>query len=391
MRSFTRAALAGLALSLAGCPEPTLPAPPPAATSTPATTPAPTRAPTRKEPFSEAELHTLWEATLKVLLTTEPGSLDRKLDVGRLAERAADRGDLSPELLEALQAALAKKPPSLEGLIRNLPQGGQIRLLRCVPGAPARIRLRRSWEGGFDYIDLLVEPFEGDYRVVDLDLWKSEALSLNISATLARGASQGQDQLALIHDARLQASAGEHARALQTLAGLPPATASLPSIWTQRLTSYEALGHDQLEKALVEFAAARPDSSARLLWLIGHQLAHKEYAPALKQIEALDARVGGDPHLWVLRASCQQGLGDSSAAKQSLGKATELLPDDVDVHFEQIDFALATKDWPLVAQTMTRCQERFGIEWPEDLATAPDYESFREFAKSAEYAAWKQR
>jgi tetratricopeptide (TPR) repeat protein len=382
------ATLLGLLACLAGCPQPSQskasPAPPKA-------TPTDSRSTSAGAPLSAEELEALWKATGVALESGQVDVLNRKLDLERFSARAALCGGLSADLQKALHAALSKDPPSLEGLLKNLPPGGSISFLRGVPGDPARIRLRRSWEGGFDYVDLLVERAGDDYRVVDLEQWGTEPLSLNVSSTLARGADLGREQLVRLQEARFQASAGKHAQALETLAGLPATTAALPSVWVQKLASCAALGSESLTKARAEFDRACADTPARLLWSISHDTSRGAYPAALKLIDELDQRVGGDPHLWLWRAICHQGTGDLAQAKQSLVKAAELLPEDVDVQFELIDFALSAQDWALVAQTMTLCEERFGIKWPQDLATAPDYESFRTFAKSKEYAAWRKR
>ncbi len=388
------AALLGSLACLVGCPQPKAPAgaASPARPATPAETPlapAPSDAPST--PLSAAELATFWEQTEAALEGGEQDALNHKLDVKRFAVRAARCGDLSPELHQALEAALSDDPPALEALIKNLPEGGAVSLLRGVPGDPARIRLRRSWEGGFDYVDLLVERAGEDFRVVDLDQWQTEPLSLHVSSTLARGAARGREQLVLLQEARFQASAGKHALALETLAGLPEATAALPSVWIQRLASCAALGSESLSKARAEFERACPDAPARLLWSISQDMSQRAFPAALKSLEELDERVGGDPHLLVWRATCHQGAGDPASAKRCLERASELLPQDVDVHFELIDLALAARDWALVAKTMTLCEERFEIKWPQDLATRRDYESFRDFSDSPEYEAWRKR
>lgn len=394
MRLLLRAALVGSLACLAGCPQPKTPSAPSPAAATPAASPAapaPSSVPPASTPLTEAELASFWEQTEAALQSGQADALNSKLDVKRFATRAARSGALDPQLHQALQAALSDDPPSLEALIKNLPEGGQVSFLRAIPGDPARIRLRRSWEGGFDYVDLLVERAGTDFRVVDLDQWHAEALSLHVSSTLARGAARGREQLVLLQEARFQASAGKHALALETLDGLPEATAALPSVWIQRLASCAALGSESLSKARAEFERACPEAPARLLWAIAQDMSQRDFHAALKSIEELDERVGGDPHLWVWRATCHQGAGDPASAKRSLERAIQLLPEDVDVHFELIDLALAARDWALVAKTMILCEERFGMEWPHDLATAPDYESFRDFAKSPEHAAWRKR
>lgn len=389
MSLLPRALLCGLVAGLAGCPQPA--APSGGSAPTPSVSPSALPEATPGAPLTAAELEAHWQETEAALRSGEKDHLNRKLDLARFSARAARVGGLNSDLEQALRLALTDDPPSLEGLLKNLPEGGAIKLLRGIPGDPARIRLRRSWEGGFDYVDLFVERAGEDYRVVDLEQWQTEPLSRHLSSTLARGAESGREQLILLQEARFQASAGKHAEALETLAGLPEATASLPSVWIQKLASCAAVGSESLSQARAEFDRECAGTPARLLWTLSYEMSRGAFPEALEVIEELDRRVGGDPHLWVVRAACHRGAGDPASAKRSLEKAVALLPEDVDVHFELIDLGLAARDWATVAKTMTLCEERFGIKWPADLATAPDYESFRGFTKSAEYEAWRKR
>jgi len=137
-------------------------------------------------------------------------------------------------------------------------------------------------------------------------------------------------------------------------------------------------------RALDEFRAAFPRDAGVDLMSIDAYILKERYDDALGAIDRLDASVGGDPYLDVLRANVHIKAGSLARAQEAASRAAQQEPTLVPAYWSLISIALARKDYAETVRLLTRLRDGMGVQLA-DLSTIPEYAGF---VDSLEYRKW---
>lgn len=255
-------------------------------------------------------------------------------------------------------------------------------------GAEQRVLLRATGVDGFNYLDVSVSRVRGLVRAHEL---YSYQMGQPFSALLTRlyGAASGADggyenpelerqmQKLSEHEAN-----GDHAEARAVIASLPSA------VRDSKLTRLKDLvlaaeGTDaDFESALTDFTKRFPDDGALPFFRLAHHAVREEYGQAVQAIEALDQMVQGDPYLAYLRAKFLRLDKKDVEAKAWLLKALKEEPLLKDAHWESLDMANESKDFPAVADRLLTLRDT--LKEPVSIwKTDPRFADFRASADAA--------
>ncbi len=136
-------------------------------------------------------------------------------------------------------------------------------------------------------------------------------------------------------------------------------------------------------RALDEFRAAFPRDAGVDLMSIDAFILKERYGDALAAIDRLDASVGGDPYLDVLRANIHIKKGDLARAREAGLRAAQREPTLAAAYWSLVSISLAQKDYAETVRLLTQIRA-LGVQLA-DLSTIPEYAGF---VDSIEYRKW---
>ena len=141
-------------------------------------------------------------------------------------------------------------------------------------------------------------------------------------------------------------------------------------------------GNDAYGKALADFRAAHGREKGVDLILIDALLLQKQYAEALASIDRVDAALGGDPYLDVMRANVLLTSGDLEKAKAAARRAVERDPALPEAYWSLLSISLVQNDHAETTRLLETVRDQLEIELA-DLTTLPDY---ARYIQTVEYA-----
>jgi len=312
-----------------------------------------------------------------------------------LVKSAVQRVDAPQELKKGFVAGATRKLDFGQQIAAAIKEEGSYTFLR-VQAEPLRARFRLLLPGGgVNYHDLTLTKRGKRISIVDVYVYISgEALTVTLRRAFRMAvASQTKGDGVFLRTAkqfqqaqRLHAQ-GEHRRAYDLMCSLKGEWARTPSFLTVKVMVATEIDEETLVKAVEEYERLLPDSPSLHLVMIDKLIVQEKWKEVFMRLDALDAVVGGDPYLKVLRANCHTLAGQPQKAKALLKKAAEEEPTLADAHYTLIDAALALEDWNLVSAELSLLERDFGVEWG-DLSQV---EGFQAYTKSDSYKKWLRR
>lgn len=307
------------------------------------------------------------------------------------AVRAAASGGLGATL-----AAEVKRGGKLTAVGPRM-DGGQPRLLVRVVGA----------EGSVNYLLVRLARYpDGGVGVEDADVLSSgEPLTLTLRRTMLTllpmlrggpldrltGADRAYADAApvmkqVIEDQR----AGRFAEMAAGLGRLPTALQRDKATQLLLLRAVAQSGtDDEYLTAMERFRQLYPDDASFDLLAVDYYLVKKRYDDPLAAVDRLDARIGGDPYLNLLRVNAHAEAGRLAEAKAAAEGAIAGEPTLADGYWARVEVALKerhhadTRDW------LKRTVERAGEVLDTDaMRTSPVYAEFVKSDEFSELAAW---
>jgi len=146
------------------------------------------------------------------------------------------------------------------------------------------------------------------------------------------------------------------------------------------------LGGEAHERALSEARRLFGDDPTFDLMLIDSYLLQGDYNASRASIDRLDALVGGDPYLEVLRSSVASRQGDLAQAKRLCQNAIEQEPDMIQAYNMLLTVTVRGGDFDGAVEALTRMEEQFDFE--VDIAALAGQPVFAEFTRSEPFQSW---
>lgn len=290
-----------------------------------------------------------------------------------------------------------------EQLSQVLRSGGQLTLLRIRSGADggrrALMRLILP-DGAINYHEMLLARDEaGVVRATDIYVYTSaEYMSDTMRRMFLFAAAQnpgllrqlaGEKNPFLEHidDYRQMMEKvrnGDGKGAAELYARLPENVRKEKSVMLANVMASAKIDDAAYGRALDEFRAAFPKDAGVDLMSIDAYILKERYGDALAAIDRLDASIGGDPYLDVLRANIHLKSGALDQAREAASRAAQREPSLVAAYWSLISIALARKDYAETVRLLSHVRDDMGVQLA-DLTTIPEYS---EFVDSIEYRKW---
>lgn len=327
----------------------------------------------------------------------------KSLDFDALLATVTEGVEVEESFFAAFSKGIRSSFNFAEQVVAGLETGdGTYTFLKLLPDERALFRL--AGDTGLNYHELFLRRgADGSVSIVDVYVYASgervtetmrrpylaAAASVNrgILARLLEKESAYVEALPRIQE-MIQLAQQDPAAALKVCESLPESVRTQPEILLVRSQIAAQVSDEAYLAALEDFSKHQPDSPALDLMLIDFHILRQEFDQALKRIDAVDERVGGDAYLDVLRGNVLWQAGRLDAAKKAANSARER---DARLEYEVLwlllDLALEQKDHAATLELMVALEEDYGVEWM-DLS---DIETYAAFVASPEYQQWKAR
>jgi thioredoxin-like negative regulator of GroEL len=151
-----------------------------------------------------------------------------------------------------------------------------------------------------------------------------------------------------------------------------------------RLSLAQNAGDQEYSEAIQDVMTNYPNDPCADFVGIDSYLLRNEFAKALESLEHLDAAVGGDPYLKVMRANVFAKSGNLIEARKACQKAIEEEPTLKEAYWSLVNVSLQEKKFDETVDLLTTLADKFQEEIG-DLTNTPDY---AEFVSSPEYQKW---
>jgi hypothetical protein len=334
-------------------------------------------------------------------------AFDRLVDWNSILNKATDSLGFPPQHRAGFHRGVMDSVTSDNGFAAQIAGhaagGGSYKFLRVRErGGQPSVLFRMVSEAGLNYHEWLLAKSGGSVLASDIYIYISgELLSETFRRSalpIAKEASRSFierltvaeseyvkniDQLATMVD---QMQQGRHADALATYARLPEVLRRDKGTLLLRYQAAAKTSEAELLKVVEDFRAYYPDDVCLDFLLIDYHVLRKEHHQVLEAIDRMDASVGGDAHLNLLRAESVYQQGDAARAFDLVRKANAADPDAIDPFWTLLGLAVLEKDHDKTLACLERLETRFGINM-SGVAQAPEYEEFR---KSPQGQKWQR-
>lgn len=289
--------------------------------------------------------------------------------------------------------------PKVGDFLNNLQPEDSFVYLHTRPGGEGHhLIFRLLGESGLNYWDVTVSPDAAGVLKIDDMYFAStgEAISQTMQRLVLRMLSNSDPndgpsdaELAAIADFSKMgttAVAGKGDEALLIYDALPEKYQRDKVTQVMRVLAASTCSDPKkLDEVCIDFKRRFGDDPACDLMLIDAFLARKHYESALACADRLDAFVGGDPHLDLLRAGIQREAGMFERAQISGLRAHERDP----LSFDAIDMLITVgadlKDFDEMKKWMLFAESDFDFRFADDLNGG---EIFTDFKQSPQYKLW---
>jgi hypothetical protein len=334
--------------------------------------------------------------------------LDGRMDMEAFLSTVTRGIEAPPGFEQGFRKGVRSRSGSMlaERLVATLEQEqGSYTFLRLLPGQPRRALFRCVSGAGVNYHELLLtRGARGEVVYTDVYIHLSgELLSDTLRRAYLAGVAQesrgvldelmGKEVAYVKHMPQIKRLAElvqqrQHAQALQAWQALPAEVQQQSEVLLLRVQAAAGVSEPAYEEAMAAFAAAWPDSPALTLMSIDRHVLRKEWAQAQAALDKVDARVGGDPYLDLVRAGVFVQSGQPAQAR---ARCEAAMRREAGLAYPALcallDVLLAEKDWRATAETLTRLEREHGVTW-KDLT---EVEAFAGFVRTPEFQEWLKR
>jgi hypothetical protein len=319
---------------------------------------------------------------------------NQMIDWDALLEKATTGGEVAEGWREGFLAGASRSMGTfLNNLAELVQNGGSFHLVNVrSAGGETRIVLRMLQPGaGINYHELpLVKDDTGFVRARDVYVFATaESLSDSLHRFYLMAAASDPSLLESLAGKRPsfewaadfatmmeKVRTGEGAGAISIYRRLPESVRRDKAVMVAYVVASSQINDDAAyTKAMDELRAAHPrESGLELMYIDSHIIAGR-YDEALRSIGRLDAAVGGDPYLEVMRATVNLQKGTVQQAAVHAARATEQEPELEDAWWARVSVALAQENFPETARLLRHLRDELEIEIA-DLTTIPEYAKF---------------
>ena len=278
--------------------------------------------------------------------------------------------------------------------------------VRTVDGEPRPLLRRllkapRTGVAMVAYDDLQLGKSRRDHHVRVIDVyyhaageWITEALSGAANAVL--DAASGIDALDLVKSLRKAQTLhqqGSNAEALAILDGLPTSVRQTRAVEIMRVPIALAISREEYGRVLDEVSRLFPKDPTIAMLEIDGALLHGDYERALRNVDTVDASVGGDPFQESVRARIllmRHAPGDLEKASERVAAAIQAEPSLKALWETKLDIEVARKRWSEAVVALDTLRKTFHVVFDETKLRALNG-NFGEMLDSEEYGAWRAK
>jgi hypothetical protein len=158
---------------------------------------------------------------------------------------------------------------------------------------------------------------------------------------------------------------------------------SIMLLYIQALAADEK-AEGEYVKAMERFRQMYPNDACIDFLSIDYYTLKKDFPAALKAVESIEKKAGGDPYLVAMRAMLATEKGDNAQAKKLFAEALKAEPDLELAHWGRISLALKEKNHADTLEGLKQIVRVCNLEI-QNLAENADY---ADFVKSKEHRDW---
>jgi hypothetical protein len=336
--------------------------------------------------------------------TNESAKAAALIDPDAIIDRGIEGLVLPKEFVTGMRKGFSGAIGKFTGeLAQNVAAGGSFTLLRGRAREGKELSLYRliSSEGGLNYIELEWRSKDGLVRGIDVEPANSgEPMSASIRRAGAGVAAKNNllDRLSGKQKAHLQGitatarfvetvGAGKLEEAKTLYRSLSPEQQKDKLTLVHWMVVGQAGTEDEYLKAMETMIRHHPQDPATLLASVDFWFIKKDFAKVRATVDKLNARVGGDPYLEVLRANSLVAEEKFAEAQKVLQGAVSREPSLEAAWYLQVDLAVAQKAHAETARILDASAKALGIDW-SGIRESEDFAAFRD---SKEGKAWLAR
>ncbi len=342
-------------------------------------------APPTPTPPSTAEVDTFAKVYTSAKAPCDVVKMQELVDIDLILARAVEGTDASRDMVKGMRRGL--KPGEL---LCGTALGDHISIrhlrTKTVDGSP-RPLFRLIGDRGFTYE--ILELDKRDTGVVAADILnyasgvKYSTMFRNLIATLDENTGGSTKLIQQMNHHRTEGKFTEAYADFQTLPENIRKSRELMVLEVQiAMNLDEATSIDALDR----FTKAFPDDPSLLITEIGLHMVHKHFDKMLAAIAKLDADLGGDPYLDIVRADAYEALGKRDEAITAAKRATVAEPTLVEAWWQLLAQQARANRFADATATLTVLRDKHAAK--VDGATLAQDERFKALVASTEFAAW---
>ncbi len=269
-----------------------------------------------------------------------------------------------------------------------------LRVLRVrATDGEERTVFRKVSDNGFGYFDLRVRGGANEPRILDVyshnnGTWISE----DIAATLQVPGTDDPSVARTVQRINALDDEGKHADALADLDSLPLVVRDTRPMQRLRVAIAGRISSEAHGQAIMEQARRFSDDKPTPLTSLNRAVGRGDLTEALRQVDVLDAAIGGDPFLDAVRASllvARQGPDDLAAATARADRAAHAEPTLVMPQLVKVGVAMARRQWSTALSTLDALERNLGVKLSdEQLGAMPNAAGF---IGTPEFKTWRKR
>lgn len=359
-------------------------------------------------PLSDEDYSSFGRKLESAVASGDRPTVDQLLRMKEITQRANRELNLKLNAAEQVRLRAIEERTYLGGMVINtVKNGGSYSFVHVhIVGSQKRALMRLlSGDDGLTYHDILLTRYpDGHIGTDDLyDFSKGEMMSrLNKHATLVslvdihpelRSQMTADD---LLYNKHMDVSpvimrdvlAGRYKDALTTFRTLPAEVQKLKTYHLEGLRAAQGTGEEEYLAEMERFIRKQPDDDAALLLAIFYSLIKKQCDNALKAIDRVDKKVGGDPYLLVLRSEALLDAGRYAEARTAAENAIKESPKLLQAYWARVTVALKEKNHADTLVWLKRAIESSGAT--PDAANMENDQTYAEFVKTPQFQELKR-
>ncbi len=343
---------------------------------------------------------------LELIHAGEPEAAAALIDDSAIVDRAIEGIELPPDFVKGMRKGYAGSVKGfVGGLSSEVEKGGGFNFLRMRERGGKSFALYRVTpvDGGVNYLEVEWQERGGSVRAVDLEpVATGEPMSASLRRAAANFAAQINqsflDRLKGKEKAYLKSlteghrfvkanEEGQFVQAMKLYAALSPELQRDKLMLVHRTLAAQNVSEEEYVKAIEALIKHHPGDPAALIASVDLWFLKKEFKKVIAVLDQLDAKVGGDPYLEVLRATSWIGLEKPEEAKKVLSRGVAREPTLSDVWSALLDISITEGTHAETARLLDASAKAASLDW----SGVRESEPFAAFRASKEGKAWLAR